>query len=207
MLKMQILCIYFNMEQASNFAAARTVDAPLTGRCAPGKINLLTANIAVLYFSIWPIIVRSENGQVIVTSVLVVQGNIWSCTPTFVCRRRPTPNMLCLHVSMCIITQHMYWNSHHRKPVNETWIQAGYTSHRVSLPYLYNNSLRKLILFQDGHQWNHSETSTPKHMNMQHNEHIHDTRSNSQWRKYKNGTCANLSNHDARKWHVILGPE
>ena len=32
--------------------AARAVDAPLIGRCAPGKINLFTANIAVPYFSV-----------------------------------------------------------------------------------------------------------------------------------------------------------
>ena len=45
---------------------------------------------------------------------------------------------------------------------------------------------------KDEHQWNHSETTVkhrpPKNMNMQHNEHIHDTRSNSQWKIYKNGT-------------------
>ena len=62
--------------------------------------------------------------------------------------------------------------------MNETWMQAGYTTHRVSPPYLYNDSLtltltltltlrkliffpwsnRKAILSKDGHQWNHSET-------------------------------------------------
>ena len=35
--------------------------------------------------------------------------------PTFVCR--PTLNTLSLHVSICIITQRMYWNSHHRNPL------------------------------------------------------------------------------------------
>ena len=50
---------------------------------------------------------------------------------------------------------------------------------------LWNNKWNEM---KDGHQWNHSETSTPKSMNMQHNEHTHDTRSNSQWKKYKNGT-------------------
>ena len=80
-----------------------------------------------------------------------------------------------------------------QKTCNETWMQAGYTTHRVSAAYLYNDSLKKLIslsrpirkalLFQRRApvkpQWN---------INMQHNEHVYDTRSNSQWKKYKNGT-------------------
>ena len=52
--------------------------------------------------------------------------------------------------------------------------------------------LERSFFSKDRHQWNHSKTLTPKNMNMQHNEHIHDTRSNS-------GYYANLSNHDARK--------
>ena len=38
-------------KQASNFTTI-AVDAPLTGRCAPGKINVITANIDVPYFSV-----------------------------------------------------------------------------------------------------------------------------------------------------------
>ena len=64
--------------------------------------------------------------------------------------------------------------------MNETWMQAGYTAHyhhRVSPPYLHKDSLRKLLFQRRAPvkpQWN---------VNLQHNEHIHDTRSNSQWKK------------------------
>ena len=99
-------------------------------------------------------------------------------------------------------------------------MNAGYTTHRVVPPYLYNDSLRKLIPFprtmiwerwffsKDGHQWNHSETTAKhgpsKNMNMQHNE--HDTRSNSQWKKYKMGTMQihPITMHRNGTWYWVL---
>ena len=97
-------------------------------------------------------------------------------------------------------------------------MRTGYTTHHVSLQYLYNDSLRKLIpflrpirkvlLFQRQApvkpQWN----IDPQKTWMQHNEHTctHDTWSNSQWKKYKNGTMQiyPITTRGNDTWYWIL---
>ena len=71
----------------------------------------------------------------------------------------------------------------------------------------YPDPLERCFFSKDGHHWNHSETSTPKkNMNMQHNEHTHDTRSNSQWKKYEYGTMqiCPITTRGNATWYWVL---
>ena len=72
----------------------------------------------------------------------------------------------------------------------------------------FPDPIERWFFSKDGHQWNHSEILTPKNMNMQRNEHTctHDTRSNSQWRKYKNSAMQiyPITTRRNGTWYCIL---
>ena len=75
-----------------------------------------------------------------------------------------TPNTLCLYVSMCIITQSMHWNSHHRKPVmRRKWRRATcilfivyrrhiYTTIHLENEFPFPDQLERSCFSKDGHK-------------------------------------------------------
>ena len=73
-------------------------------------------------------------------------------------------------VSMCTITQRMHWNSHHRKPVIDMNADRLNYSSRIATIFIqrfpFQDPLERRFYSKDGHQWNHSETATPKNMNI-----------------------------------------
>ena len=131
--------------------------------------------------------------------ILVVRG-IMSYNPTVV--YRPTQNTLCnLRVSM-FTTSRMHWNSHQRSPVKRN-TNTGVGSKQQFTDSLPSDPIKRCFFSKDGHQWNYSETSTPKIMNMQHNGHIHNRTANKQNKKIATMQIYPITRRG--NGHVLLG--